>query len=248
MKQAKKLLALLLSLALVFAVSAPAFADEIEIESEITAQDEINWDDFYIISQTPRTVIEYGESCVLSVEVNVPEGAEVTYQWIRWWYEVLPVPEKATMTVSPGDLIYPGKPNFRNSESIAVECKITGYAIGAQHIPENARTISSGNIVVEFTNTVDTRNTWQRILDFILHTLSLSVQLIVGTVVVGFQWAAFWLFAPITVPFSLLIPVAGWLMLFMMIIAPVGGLVIWAGAPYIILRMFLEIFGIYLDL
>ena len=74
MKHTKKLLALLLAALLALGLSAPAMA-------------EVNWDDFYFISQPPaKLTIPFGEDFTLSVEVNVPAEVEVTYDWHspRW--------------------------------------------------------------------------------------------------------------------------------------------------------------------
>jgi len=74
MKHTKRMLAALLTLALVFAIALPSFAN----------QSSVNWNEFRITKQPEsRQNIKFGESFTLSVEVNVPEGVEVEYQWQR---------------------------------------------------------------------------------------------------------------------------------------------------------------------
>ena len=70
MKLTKKLLALLLTLALALSLALPAMAA-------------VNWDEFHIITQPQSMTVIRGDSFTLSVEVNVPDGAEVEYQWRR---------------------------------------------------------------------------------------------------------------------------------------------------------------------
>ena len=43
-----------------------------------------NWDDFRITRDLQDRTIHYNERFTLSVEVNVPEGAQVEYQWYVW--------------------------------------------------------------------------------------------------------------------------------------------------------------------
>jgi len=75
MKTASKPLSLLLALAMVLGLALPALAAE-------PAASSVNWDDFYIISQSPASVsVRDRADFKLAVEVNIPQGVEVTHQW-----------------------------------------------------------------------------------------------------------------------------------------------------------------------
>ena len=77
MKHTKQLLALLLTLAMALGLGASdAFAQEAAAESTV------NWDDFYIVTQPQGATIPYGDSFTLDVEVNLPEGVVVNYDWL----------------------------------------------------------------------------------------------------------------------------------------------------------------------
>ena len=66
----KRILAVILTLALAFLLTLPAMAA-------------VNWNELSITKQPQNLTIKNGESFTLSVEVNVPAGAEVEYQWYR---------------------------------------------------------------------------------------------------------------------------------------------------------------------
>jgi len=128
MKHTQRLLAVLLTLVLAFGIGAPAMAEEIVLEEivfEAEASMEIpveiaeapmeaaavNWDDFYIITQPPKNLyVKRGESFTLSVEVNIPEGVEVTYQWYA--YETpsdrpIAGATAPSLQLGPGEAYYP---------------------------------------------------------------------------------------------------------------------------------------------
>lgn len=69
MKQTKKWLALVLTFALALSLALPAAA--------------VNWDEFRIVTQPQSMTVAYGESATLTIEVNVPDGAQVVYDWRR---------------------------------------------------------------------------------------------------------------------------------------------------------------------
>jgi len=75
----KKLLSILLAGFMLSGFGAMAAAQEGEPEP----QARVNWNDFYIVAQPEGMTIPYGASFTLSVEVNIPDGVEVAYQWYR---------------------------------------------------------------------------------------------------------------------------------------------------------------------
>ncbi len=77
MKRLRKIMSVLLAFALVAAVLVPtALAEGAQNDAAV------KWDEFYIKSQTEENIkIDTDEPFELYVEVNVPEGAEISYQW-----------------------------------------------------------------------------------------------------------------------------------------------------------------------
>ena len=131
MKHTKRLLALLLSLALAFGLALPAFA-----------ANAIDWDDFYIITPLWTEVyVPHGESVTLNMEVNIPEGVErVTYQWYSSGIYNNDKPIKGattdTLQLSPRDSDYPTKSSnsYKGMDAIpggahylVYYCEITVY-------------------------------------------------------------------------------------------------------------------------
>jgi hypothetical protein len=68
MKHTKRMLTMVLTFALAFSLAAPAFAA-------------VNWDEFQITERPKNIAIPYGDSFTLGVEVKVPDGVSVEYQW-----------------------------------------------------------------------------------------------------------------------------------------------------------------------
>ena len=246
MNLTKKILALLLAFAMAMALALPAFAEP-EAEPEVIAQDEINWDDFYIVSKTPNTKIEYGESYTLSVEVSIPEGTQVTYEWYEeyagdTWKSGGPVRE-----FTPGASDYPWRPPFRTSRPCYYQCKITVREIGAEEqTSENAHSLTAFYYIT-ITNYTDDRSVWGRVWDFL------------AAIPQGFfDRLPFFSNAALSiVVWLLLLPIS--IPLLFVIMGPFG--LLFAVAPIIdtlaytahfmidylqfLMRMFLEIFGIY---
>ena len=119
MKNLRKPLALLLALMLAFGIGAPAMAEEVGFEAEAAMESPVqaaeapvaaaavNWDEFSIINVSQTQIISRGESCTLSVEVNIPDGIdEVTYQWSSTG-EILAGATANTLQVRPDDAYYP---------------------------------------------------------------------------------------------------------------------------------------------
>jgi len=111
MKRTRKPFALLLALLLALGLAAPAMA--------ASAAQAVNWGAFRIIEEPQSQTIPNGESFTLSVEVNIPDGVEVEYQW--YWTEprtvfnmsgykfTSPIPNATAPEVQlkPGDAEYP---------------------------------------------------------------------------------------------------------------------------------------------
>jgi len=74
MKITKRVLAILLALALGVGLLVPALA-------AVEPPSSVDWDEFYITVQPQSQTIPYKADVILSIEVNVPEGVEVSYQW-----------------------------------------------------------------------------------------------------------------------------------------------------------------------
>lgn len=104
MKHAKRLLALLLTLALAFGLTAPiAFAQD---------QSLVDWDDFYAVGQLQpfSQFVSYGDSFTVSAEVNIPDGVdEVVYRWYRDWDNGVLIEGAAgpALRLGPKDSAYP---------------------------------------------------------------------------------------------------------------------------------------------
>jgi len=68
MKFTKRILAVLLTLTLALGLALPTMAA-------------VNWNQFMFTKRQQDITIKYGDSFTLSVEVNVPAGVDVEYQW-----------------------------------------------------------------------------------------------------------------------------------------------------------------------
>ena len=142
MKSTKKPLALLLTLALAFALVLPATAA-------------VDWSEFRITKQPQNLTIKQGDSFTLSVEVNVPEGFEVEYQWRRMSGGSTNI-EGATspeLHLGPNDSHYPTDSRY-GGDSVVYECWITAYVKNADDIIVLERRISSGSASVQTKRTV----------------------------------------------------------------------------------------------
>lgn len=132
----------------------------------------VNWDDFYIITQsTEALTVPFGTAFTLSVEVNIPAGAEVTYQWgqvIRgrpYSYKM----EDATEPVfkcSAGDYGYPnapsGAPYAEQSKEYA--CTITAVEKdGSGNVVDSAVFVTQGVTVTVLAEREATR--WEAFRD-----------------------------------------------------------------------------------
>ena len=115
MKFTKRMLAMVLTFALALSLALPAMAA-------------VNWSDFRITKQPKDKIIKYGDSLTLSVEVNVPAGVEVEYQWYYFPSTSVLIENATTHEL----YLNPDHPNYPPSERLGgVErsfyCEITAY-------------------------------------------------------------------------------------------------------------------------
>jgi len=117
----KKLLAIFLAGLMLFGLGTAASAGAENGGS-------VNWDDFYIITQPQAVTVPHSSEFMLSVEVNVPEGAKVSYAWKtdRVGYVVATevVGTEPTLRLSPGSF-YPQASRPYYSVSRYYNCTIT---------------------------------------------------------------------------------------------------------------------------
>jgi len=108
MKYAKKLLALLLACVMAFGLGVSALA---------------TGEAPYIVTQSQNLTIAHGDSITLSVEVYVPTGWAVEYQWFFSSQKIQGATEPI-LRLSPGDPCYPqGEERYTLVTSIS--CEIT---------------------------------------------------------------------------------------------------------------------------
>lgn len=118
MKFAKRILASLVTLALMFLLALPSMAA-------------VNWDEFKFTEMPKDITIKYGDSFTLSVEVKVPDGAVVEYQWYCRTGEsgsavVMENETSRELHLSPGDVFYPSDERLGGA-SVNYGCEITAY-------------------------------------------------------------------------------------------------------------------------
>jgi len=145
MKFTKRMLAMVLTFALALSLALPAMAA-------------VDWNDFRITKQPQNLTIKQGESFTLSVEVNVPVGVEVEYQW---WRGSTPI-ENATsvqLHLVPDDPMYPPIGRLGGGE-VRYECIITAYEKDSVGAVITTRNLRSDSIRVRME-----RSTWGKILD-----------------------------------------------------------------------------------
>ena len=110
MKITKRIFATLLTFALALSLALPTMAA-------------VNWDDFRITKQPQGLTIKEGESFTLSVGVNVPDGAEVVYQW-ECDGSIIEGATAPELTIGPGDRYYP-EFNRIGGVTVSFKCSIT---------------------------------------------------------------------------------------------------------------------------
>ena len=136
MKHTKRALALLLSLSLVFGLALPALAEEETASAmPVPAEEEeepeepgelpqstVNWDEFIITKQPQHQEIRSKAKFTLEVEVNIPEGVEVEYQWYCQSSNISGA-TGPVLQVNRNDAVYPS--NYTN-DCAYYSCRITG--------------------------------------------------------------------------------------------------------------------------
>jgi len=146
----KKLFAILLAMSMLFgltAIGASATEDEAEPEGVTQA---VNWDEFYIIAQPNGQTVKTGESITLRIEVKIPVGVDVTYQWYYNTTVKLEGATEAVLRLEPGDDRYP---NFGFSfGNRPFHCEIIGYEkegdtiLSTKKLVSNAQATLSGTL------------------------------------------------------------------------------------------------------
>ena len=124
----KKLIAVLMAglMLLCFGAATPAVA--VDGES-------VNRDDFSIITQPQAVTVPYGSSFTLSVEVNIPAGAEVvSYVW-RPYSGMHGADAGAVLHVSPGNPMYPEAYRPYLAATVYYYCIITAVEVDAEGDP-----------------------------------------------------------------------------------------------------------------
>jgi hypothetical protein len=116
MKKTKRilstLLALVLSFALAFSFALPAAAA-------------VNWDDFRITKQPQNLTIKHGDSFTLSVEVAMPVGADIKYQWYGGSNRIANA-TASELHLGADDRYYPDDDRLGGASS-SFFCEITAY-------------------------------------------------------------------------------------------------------------------------
>ncbi len=134
MKISKRILSVFLALALAAGIFAPcAFAQE--------AEQGVNWEEFYFITQPQDTYFFNGDSFTLSVEVNAPEGVELSYQWVPIYNEI-GVVDTQTLTIDKDDPRYPSLDSIKTYER-DFYCEVTAIEKNADGKIISRKTIES---------------------------------------------------------------------------------------------------------
>jgi len=130
MKHTKKLLALLLTLALALPFALPATAA-------------VDWNEFKITKQPQDPRITHGEILTLSVEVIVPDGVEVEYQWRHFGVDIenSNAPE---IHIAPDN---PSYPRWAGSED-SYRCWITAYEKDGGGNVISSQTLKTNSVTV----------------------------------------------------------------------------------------------------
>ena len=212
MKQSKKLLALLMALVLAFSLALPALAEEAaEITAEVNAAGEVSaaevdWDDFYIISQPPKEItLTRGSDFTLSVEVNVPAGVEVRYRW-KWVAGDSTISTEKELHRAPGDDYYPNAAPARPYAKYCAEyrCEIT--AVEKDSDGKVVKTAVLKTEIITVTILPEREPTfWETLLErWILGPLLLTVGVCVTTFGVAipfspFVWIYYLIFYPVPI-------------------------------------------------
>jgi len=183
MKFLKCILAVLITLVLTFGLAVPAV-----LAQDVQVQSTVNWSDFYIITQPQPQTILYGESFTLSVEVNVPDGVVVEYQWRR---SLFGGSESGSLRISDGtnstlqrshaDSHYPARNDF-----LIYYCVITAYEKDANGEVISSRTLTSERARV---TTYVERTFWDAIFGITIAPFIIAGALTMTGIVISFGLA-----------------------------------------------------------
>jgi len=177
MKFTKRMLATLLTLALAFALALPATAA-------------VNWDEFKITKQPQDLTIKHGDSFTLSIEVAVPAGVEVEYQWYRSPFAGsendstrISGATTSLLQLSNTDTNYPP---VRNSYYI-YHCEITAYEkdTSGTEISSKARTSDKARVTVEEKE----KNFWDKVFDITIAPFGIAAGMTLTTITMSFGLA-----------------------------------------------------------
>ena len=140
MKFTKRLFAVILTMALALGLAMPAMAT-------------VNWNEYNFNKHPENKTINHGDSFTLSVDVKVPVGATVEYQWYyRSYLSETGLIENATsheLSLAPDSPYYPGSKKIGGTWG-EYRCQIIAYEIGNE---DNSRTINSNYARVTRTRT-----------------------------------------------------------------------------------------------
>ena len=130
MKSTKRILATILILTLALSLAIPAVAA-------------VNWDDFRITKQPHDPKIAHGEILTLSVEVNVPGGVEVEYQWQHFGVDI-ENSNASEIHIAPDN---PSYPRWAGSED-SYRCWITAYEKDSSSNVISSQTLKTNSVTV----------------------------------------------------------------------------------------------------
>ena len=164
MKHTKRLLAVLLTLALALALALPAMAA-------------VNWNEFRIISHPQDITIRHGESFTLSVEVNVPEGVEVEFQWYRSSSTPIEGATSSELHLSPSDQFYPEVSALGGSTATYM-IRITAHEKDDDGNIISSRTLASRHVTVTTERTFWGRLYGVTLEPFVLAFVATFVQIV----------------------------------------------------------------------
>jgi len=192
----KKLLSALLALAMASGLFAvlPFTAS--------AAESTVNWDEFYIITEPQKHTIQRGETITLSVEVNVPDGVVVEYQWRHGTSGSAPLIENATTPVLRVDSNSSHYPSFALMMSRVAQsnylCSITARELDDDGTVLSSKTLRSNPAAV----TVEDNSAWAKFLSLTIDPFVFAFIFTAWSIVMS--WGLGIITAPIVFPGALI--------------------------------------------
>ena len=154
MKHTKRILAIFLAFALALSLALPTMAA-------------VDWDEFRITKQSTSMTITHGDSFTLSVEVSLPDGAGVEYQWHRRFPDggstAIAGATAAELRLNLGDSDYPFKLSYDE-----YYCKITAYEKDANGIVISSQELTSSRVRVTAEKETETYTFWEKLAGIII--------------------------------------------------------------------------------